>query len=316
MRERSRIVLDRTLRLTLLSCGVTGALYLLLVQERLDLGSRALQALWDLAHVPLFFVLTVVYDYALTRKRARRVSNWLSLLWPPLLSMAVVTEVLQGYTAREASVRDALMNVVGVLLATLFLYGLRFANGKRRLAAWTLSTLSLLPLLWNPLLLSVADWQMRRDFPLLFNGERLADRTLWSRGSIDSGHPHDGEHALKLPLSTQPYSGSSLRHFPHDWRGHTRLKLAVFNPQAEALPLSLRVHDRAHDNGPQKHSDRYNRDFNAAPGWTELDIPLSHIEAAPTSRKLQLGEVSTLRIYYRGTPKQAYVVYVDGVRLE
>lgn len=303
-------------RLPLLIAGLLAALYLLLVQERVALPNRALMALWNLAHLPLFFVLTLLIDHSLLNHRRHRLTLWLQLLLPPLLILALGTEWLQSLTDRQPSWTDVLTNMAGVGLATLWLASARYGVPVVRRAIRSLVVLVGLSLLIQPLLLAYADYHIKRHFPLLSDFESFIDSENWSFGERRASPVRDGQYALALTLPAKRYAGSTLRHFPNDWSGYHRLHLSVYNPGQEALPLSLRVHDRLHELGQQGYHDRFNYNFSAAPGWTDVELPLDRIANGPRDRKLDLQQVAALRVFYQGTPAEGTELGLDAVYLD
>jgi hypothetical protein len=71
--------------------------------------------------------------------------------------------------------------------------------------------------------------------------------------------------------------------------------LDLTNPDSRPLTLTVRVHDRAHDN---RASDRFNRTF-TIPGATRqtVSFALADIERAPLGRTLDLSRVAGLILF-------------------
>jgi hypothetical protein len=129
------------------------------------------------------------------------------------------------------------------------------------------------------------------------------------------GIAKDGQFALKVTLQNHLYSGTTLRYFPSDWHDAKNFRLSLYNPNKDSLPLSLRIQDGVHDAGTQAYSDRYNYDFDASSGWTDLIIPLSKIEQAPRSRSMNITDITRLRIYARDDKHAGKSFYIDAVYL-
>ena len=303
-------------RLTLLVASLLVALYLLLVQDRAALPNRAAMALWDLAHLPLFFVLTLIFDHSVLKRHPRRVAMWLQLLLPPLVVFAVGTEWLQSLTDRQPSWRDVLTNCTGIGIGTLWLASFRYLPPGWRLGVRAAVLIIGLSLLVRPGLMLWADYHIKQQFPLLSNFESAIDHENWSLGKRSDEQARDGKYALKIALPAQRYAGTTLRHFPNDWQRYSSLHLAVFNPGKTALPLSLRIHDRHHEAGEQAYYDRFNYNFEAASGWTDVNLPLSRIASGPRDRKLNLQQVAAMRLFFQGTPPDTTLIYLDGVYLD
>ena len=311
-----RLLPSRRHRLTLLVITLMLALYLLLVLDTAQIHSRAMFALWNIAHVPLFFLLTVVFDQALSGRHPPALRVWLTLLLPPLLIFAVATEWLQSLTARNPSGRDIAMNVLGIALAVLWLYTRHYLQrAAPRLVLRSIVVLAIAILFIRPMQMLAADWHRQKAFPVLSDFEHWTDTLNWSAGTRSAEQARDGKHALKVVLPEQPLAGASLRYFPRQWHEHACLSLSVYNPQAKALPLSLRVHDNRHRQMGEAYHDRYNQNFNAKPGWNDLQVPLEKIAHAAQTRIISLDEISTVRVFYQGTPTAGTTFYIDAVRL-
>ncbi|NQD37088.1 VanZ family protein [Permianibacter sp. IMCC34836] len=303
-------------RLTLLVASLLVALYLLLVQDKIALPNRAAAALWDLAHLPLFFLLTVIFDHSVLKRHPRRAAVWLQLLLPPLVVFAIGTELLQSLTNREPSLGDVITDSVGIGLATLWLASSRYvgAGWKKMLRGIVFAIAA--SLLIQPGVLLWADYHIKHNFPMLSDFESIIDSSNWSLGKRSAEQARDGRHSLKIVFPTQLYSGTTLRHFPTDWSAYKTLHLSVFNPGNDTLPLSLRIHDRKHELGEQPYHDRFNYNFAAGPGWTDVQLPINRIASGPRDRKLDLGQLAALRLFYQGLPADGTVVYLDAVYLD
>ena len=55
--------------------------------------------------------------------------------------------------------------------------------------------------------------------------------------------------------------------------------------------------------------------FSAAPGWTDIALPLNRIRSGPRERQLDLNAVTALRVFYQGTPTAGETFFVDAVSL-
>lgn len=303
-------------RLTLLVASLLIALYLLLVQDRIAIPSRAAMALWNLGHLPLFFVLTLVLDHAVLKRHPRQLVIWLRLLLPPLVVFAIGTELLQSLTDRDPSVGDVLTDCIGIGLAATWLASSRYVTPAWRGLLRTLVIAAGLSLLIQPAWLLWADFHIKNRFPMLSDFENRIDSSNWSLGSRSDEQARDGSHALKMVLPGKIYAGSTLRHFPQDWSQYQTFHLAVFNPGNDTLPLSLRIHDRQHERSEQPYHDRFNYNFDAPAGWTDLALPLSRIASGPRDRKLDLHRISAVRLFYRGLPADGTTIYLDAVYLD
>jgi hypothetical protein len=135
----------------------------------------------------------------------------------------------------------------------------------------------------------------RSQFPVLadFGARAELTRFGWSARSpavLERASRADGGHqVLHLFLSPGTYPGLTFEFFPRDWRGWGYFVLDCTNPGGAPFPLTIRINDLKHN---QEYADRYNRTFTLVPGANEIRIPLADVEAAPRTRKLDLGNVA------------------------
>jgi hypothetical protein len=160
------------------------------------------------------------------------------------------------------------------------------------------------------------DWKIQNQLPLISDMETATDLRNWS-GNVSLSRTvfAKGSSSLKILLSTDLYSGAGLKNMPRDWRGYQRLAFEIFNPGQDSLQLTIRINDKAHDQGGHQYSDRFNRDLKVNPGWNHFEIPLAEIESAPSTRKMDLGNMLGLGLFATNLEKPR-VVFFDDFRLQ
>ena len=100
-----------------------------------------------------------------------------------------------------------------------------------------------------------------------------------------------------------------------DWRGYQWLAFEIFNPGQDLLQLIIRINDKAHDQEGHQYSDRFNRDLKVNPGWNHFEIPLAEIESAPSTRKMDLGNMLGLELFATNLEKPR-VIFFEDFRLQ
>lgn len=272
---------------------------------------------WDLGHVVLFGVGTAAALRSRFAPRGRfgRQAAWVALV---TLALGVAIEVGQGGFDRSGQAGDVGRDLVGSLVALAF-----FAPARRSLgtaARWGLRLAAVGAVLGSaaPLAVALVDEALARHrFPVLADLETPFELGRWTGDAglrLSGDVARGGGRALRVDLTTARYSGAFLTHFPRDWRGYGSLRLSLYNPGPEPLTLVLRLHDAAHPGRGYAYDDRFNQACRFPPGWTDLEVPLAAVAAAPRGRTLDLGRVQSLGLFAVGlaAPRR---VYLDEVRL-
>ena len=98
-----------------------------------------------------------------------------------------------------------------------------------------------------------------------------------------------------------------------DWRRFKTLAIDVENPAAEALGLTVRVHDVGRG---RYFSDRFNRSFSFNAGERRvLRIPLDDVRRAPRNRLMNMAQISDVTVF-RSRPEGSARMRLHGMRLE
>ncbi len=296
--------------------AVTGLTTLLFVGGPGGDWPRSLRHLWDLGHVGLFGLATLLAlrgglaGWSLPRQTGAILGG--------ALFLGAATEWLQRGSDRSASMGDLQRDLIGAALVLAFVSPAvarlpRWRRGAARAAV-------LLALGWQvaPMLRATADeLASRHDFPVLAGFERPFEVERW-RGSakfqVAAAPARSGRHSLRVDLGTSTYSGVTLAEFPGDWTGHRELVFSVFNPDTDPLELVCKVNDREHRQRGHRSEDRFNRRLTVAPGWNDFTISLEEIRAAPLEREMDLTQVATLQLFAVRLPKPR-TIYLDQVML-
>ncbi|MGH8249522.1 MAG: hypothetical protein ACREVI_02295 [Steroidobacteraceae bacterium] len=280
----------------------------------------AFRVLNDFAHAPVFGAFTVVI-FELLRRR----TTWPA--WADTLSALVlavvaggIVELIQPLLGRTGEfpdlATDAFGAAAGLAIAALL--------SPRRHWIHAIVLLVAASAVLKPVVgMSLAYGERHRQFPALLEMSSRFDRFFLSSDGIriatvllPEKWRREGD-PLSLELRMRGRELPSLTHAEpaQDWRGYTRLMVDLTNPDARPLALTLRVHDRAHDN---ETSDRFNHRFVlAGETRTVLAIPLDRVRQAPTSRELDLSRIAGVMLF--GRKEQTFrgrVFYLTRVWLE
>lgn len=277
---------------------ILGAIGLLLVLLPVPTPAHARWqgVLEDFAHVPTFALVALLVatrDRAATAGAPFALRHALNVLLVTA-AIAAATEIAQIPGPRDASLADFARDVAGGLIALGWLAWRKDVaghpgHGRRAvLVAAAVAAVSVgAPLAWC----AAAYANRAAAFPELARFNSLLDLYFVSGGSFD----RTAAGTLRVRLVQGPYPGVALDEPAPDWRGYTALRAVVTNPGDAPLLLTVRVHDRQHQN---RYDDRYNGKFTLLPRTTTtLEIPLEQIAAAPRGRRLDLGHVAGVILF-------------------
>ncbi len=278
---------------------------------------RAFSAFWNLGHIIYFSLLS----YALSKwdrlTRYRLIHQWLFVLSVTLVSGTLIELVQYHIPHRTADPTDVIRDLTGSFLFLSFSSAYSGGLGKLKIILRTVAIMLLLIQL-RPLTTSLLDKTIAwRQFPLLSGFETPFELDRW-QGSTRMTIKHIPAIAtgniMQIALSSAHYSGVELRYFPGDWRKYKTLELNVYNPQAQPLPITCRIHDLQHAQGVQQYSDRYNHRFLLRRGWNKIKIDLNDVASAPRHRKMDLGQIRSLGIFVSSQP-QPRIIFLDNIKL-
>ena len=280
-------------------------------------SSRSFKHFWDLGHLLYFALLTGLLLRWSPVARLSLARQWIIILFITLLLGASI-ELLQIGTTRSPDTWDVLRDLIGSLMALVF----GSSGPKLQPANWRLSlrffVLALvLAQLW-PLAKSLTDEAIaRHQFPLLSGFETPFEIDRWSGNaglSVETVTSISAGRLLKLSLTTEQYSGVSLNYFDGDWTSARTLKISVYNPDANPLKITCRIHDLQHTDGYEEYEDRYNRSFILTQGWNHIEIDLEEVEQSPATRSIDMSRIRGLGIFVVSLPAPR-ILYLDDVRL-
>lgn len=277
-------------------------------------GSRSFKEAWNLGHVLFFAVFTVAVDSHFRLCRRPILTKFFFLL--VVVGLATGIEFLQTLSPdRESSLQDILLGLVGGVLVLLWKDSGRVRNVRKNLLRSCWAGIIIICLL--PLLLTLYDeFRAWRDFPVLADFESALELSRWENKEQITrvqAPVKSGSFALKASLTTEKYSGISLRYFPENWGGVRALTFSVYNPGEEVI-LHYRVHDWKHMGKDQEYTNRFNGRTKLASGWNTITVPIEEIVNGPKDRQMDLAHIRGLVFFVVEQPYER-VLYFDDVRL-
>jgi VanZ family protein len=292
------------------------ALPALALVAKMPAHPQILAVLNNAAHAPVFGALAVVLLLLLRQVMALR--EWQRYAAALVLAVAIggLIELIQPAFGRGAEWIDLRNDALGAVA------GLALAASLAAPRRWTLliGAVALAPVLWPVLEASIAYASRAREFPTLLGDDSRADRYFIRALGIElvtTALPPPWKRAndprsLRILIAGGSWPGITHSEPQPDWRGYSRLLLDLTNPGSSPLMLTVRVHDREHDN---RSSDRFNRRIElAAAQRRTIVIPLADVEQAPDGRQLDLARIAGLIVFADADPaligRQFYVTRV------
>jgi len=280
---------------------------------------RALRLAWDLGHLPAFFVWTAAALLASPRFAAKSIRVQILVALPTVLLVGLGVEWVQSALGRTFGLMDLVNDVLGSAGAIVFLSPARLEMRRTALRTAQVAVVALIVLQLLPLARVVIDDGIaRKRFPVLSDLETPFELTRWtsrSAISVDQRIARHGRASLRVPLTTEKYSGANLQHFPSDWESYTALHLSIHNDSGDPLVITISIHDKQHIETGRAYSDRFNGRFPLRQGWNDIDIPLVQVRNAPARRTLDLRVVRDLSIIAVALPTPR-VIHIDDIYLK
>ncbi len=235
---------------------------------------------FNCSHTLLFAVLAFIIYRQI--KATKYFSNFFAIYFIVLLvgaSLGALTELLQNFVQRDASLNDFYRDILGLLagLCLIAVTDLKAVQHKK-LVIVLLITLSGSLILTGVSPLIRLSWryvEKYNAFPVI-----LSFDAAWSESFIH--------------FNRKAYPGISIIEPESDWTNYHALRLDVFSTAEKTILLTIRVHDDKHN---QDFSDRFNVKLQMRPGMNRVEIPLSQIASGPDNRKLDLANIAGIGLF-------------------
>jgi VanZ family protein len=261
---------------------------------------RSYKATWNLGHI-LYFALLPLLVFFHPRLKSLPHRTQTLLIIGLTLVIGTLVELLQYGFTRSPDIHDIYRNLIGAMVAVVFLMPI-----KRSIPKFLLNLLCIVVVLMVvsqlvPIAVALIDeHHARRDFPTLSDFQTSFQIHRWQGGadiSIANNVGTPGNRALRADLTTDQYSGVNLKYFPADWQQYQRLQFRVLNPSPQPLSLTCRIHDELHARGIQHYNDRYNQTYAISQGWNTISINLSEVRKSPQNRPMDLTRIRGIGIF-------------------
>lgn len=293
--------------------------------------TRWIRTLHNSAHAPIFgcvSLLTLLLVRGHPRFASVGLAGQYALALAAALLLGVLTELLQIPAGRDASVEDAVHDVIGAiaLLGIFAAFDSRVRASTRagivRVAAAVVGIVALAVAV-APVTRAAIKYQQRDErFPVLADFTERYDRYFILQQSAEFSpaklptpwSSKAEEAAMHVALLDGPYPGLDFIELWPDWSAHSTLAVDLTNPTPLSLTLVLRVHDAAHNNQP---TDRFSRRIELPPRTRQvIRIPLRDIAAGPSTRELDLRNVAEMIIFRTDDSPRANELYFSRAWLE
>ncbi len=289
-------------------CILVGAFPFFFLGGSIESSSSLLGAIWDCGHLVFFISLVVLAS------RKFDINNWRFALFITAIVFVVggLIEIIQAHIGRDGNWEDLFRDLTGTWLGIFWLQRSNKWVWLGRICA----TLFLIPNLTAVFYESWYELRARHEFPLLVGFESSIE-SHWGKAEDERSTQYrtQGEYSLKVVLPPKYYPGIKFSRLQRDWRGFKQFSFDIYNPDANAFYMTVRVNDAQHGLSQWAMTDRFNASFLLNPGWNYLSFSLNEIEHAPAGRLMDLSHITWVEIF-AGKLAESRIIYVDNLRLE
>lgn len=314
-------------------------------------GGRVLPSLGDMAHAPMFALVTMLGLLTWFHLRpTERIDKWsirVASVSALMFAFGVVTEIVQGAIGRSASVHDVVADCGGIAAAICFFVAWKTRRSKTTttlaVVFWIGLGLVFIAATWRRPLASIHDSiALRQEFPLLGSFERHAELERWhfekcsakripmptrspesnqSSSATAGDRSPSGNWALRVDYparlrSSDNASSATLYEMNSDWTQYQALTLEalVLQPSSESeTPIELAIQIIDADHG-KDFRDICRTVFTLIPGQpTRLTIPKEKW-MTNSGRSLDLKRIRYLDLQF-ASPGQSASIRFDAIRL-
>lgn len=292
----------------LAACG------LLVEIEPADPG-RVEQALLDLAHLPLFFLLAYALQRVLTGRFAGNPAPF-GKLCGGLFLFAGLMEGIQQFAGREAALHDWLLGGAGLALAWLLQVMRLPLTGWRRGGVALLWVLLSGAAVWRPFRLMEDNLWARLAYPVIASFESGKELARWDAQGctlqLSTNHVVHGRFSARIGFAggAEAWPGAFTRYFRPYWTGAKTIEAHVFWPGNAGRELHFRVDDKP---GFPPHDDRFQTSFLLIPGSNVLTIA-TDLLITPSGRELELKTIERLG-FFLAQAEEGESLYIDSLRI-
>ena len=277
---------------------------------------RSLKSFWNLGHI-LYFAFLPLLLFSFSPWKRFKPALQLSVIFGTTLGLGALVEFFQYGFNRTPDMGDIFRNMIGACIAIVFLLPIRNSVPKTPMLIFKTITVILVLSQFYPIVIDLTDeHHARRDFPILSDFQTPYQINRWTGDAAITieNIGSQGNRAMRADLTTQVYSGVALKYFPADWQQYQWFQFRIFNPSADAINITCRIHDKKHTQDVQRYQDRFNKSQFLSQGWNTITINLEEVRRAPEKRQMDLGQVYGVGIFSSRLPHPRKI-YIDDVRL-
>lgn len=257
---------------------------------------RTLKEAWNIGHIA-FFAL-VVYAASLTVNRAQSLIVDILLVVGICFVLGALIEWSQDFFGRDSSWHDVFKDVLGGILAVLFLLPSRKTLSKPFLNRVRVVFLIVLALACVPLGKAVYDdYAMVQQFPILSDLENPYEDKRWSSGRLEHQIIRYGNHSLHVKFSAKKRRSTRLKYYPADWRGYATVNFSVYNSSTSLFRLNFRIYDKTYVDQHRPTDDRFVVRLELQPGWNDIVMKLDTIRDSLSTRAMDLSQIRGITFY-------------------
>ena len=239
-----------------------------------------------------------------------------------LFMFGLVLEYTQALVNRDSSWDDVILNSEGILIGSL----VYCASRSNRRKATLLLTVALIVLIHSfklPITYGVASYFLPEKPTIAdFEGLGALVKILEVEGvkveltSSPQTWTNNASTILQVDFESGDYPGFQILEPFKSWYRYKILAFSVFNPTSKPASLTIRIHDKHHNNDTQ---DRFNRSMTLDPGETKIAIPIDNIrylgDDYSDRRQMDLRNIIGI-ILFMATPEPSIKLFFDDFRLE
>lgn len=290
------------------------ALLLLFIDVGSLFSQRLIEALWPIGHLSVFCFWSFLLLHYHSTIRAFSLLKQCFTLTLLCFSFGLSIEIIQPYFSREMEVQDLFLNYMGVLLSIILF--------SKHPIHWLFKVSYLLLIglvLHRSALLIYDEAKAQIDFPVLASFDQEIELTRWKADqplTIEKLIVQTGSNSMmQITFVPRQYSGVALRYFPGDWQNYNKITMRFYNPNPDALPVTLIIIDQHYDKGHPNYRDRYDQHLTIAPGYSEQSILLATIQAGVELREMDLNKIAGVD-FYMYKLKSPIHLYLDSMYLQ
>ncbi len=274
---------------------------------------RSLKAFWNLGHI-LYFALLPLLLFSLSPGNQLKPVFQVSIIFGITLCLGALVEFFQYGTDRTPDMGDIFRNMIGACIAIAFLLPIRKSVPKTPMLIFKTTLIILVASQFYPIVIALVDeHHARRDFPVLSDFQTPFQNHRWSGDKIEN-IGSQGNRAMRVDLTTQIYSGVALKYFPVNWQQYQWFQFRIYNPSADTIKITCRIHDKKHTQGVQRYRDRFNQTQSLSQGWNTITISLEEVRRAPNKRQMDLSQIYGIGFFASRLPHPRKI-YIDDVKL-